>query len=254
MDCRHAGRDRQYGYPYRKTAEVWTKVCVAAAANSADYRDMRRLLALILVSALSASLLVAGPAASAATSSDDSVTAAAYNKKKCKKAKTKRAKKKYCKKKKPPTSPQTTTTPTTPTTTPTTPTTPTPPAGTQIVRDDAGFTNALVGSKLHKTSEGTYGYGEYTWNFCAGGSWSYRSYYYAGSTVESNDGGSYQVVEGYHAANDPNYFAGIIQVSTSNGSQYRWAVELRGGGGYMKTNTSSFEEGTFTRTVGGAVC
>ena len=214
---------------------------------------MRRLLALILVSALSASLLVAGPAASAATSSDDSVSAAAYNKKKCKKAKTKRAKKKYCKKKKrPPKAPQTTT-----------PTTPQPggsqpggsqPGGAQVVRDDAGFTNALVGSKLHKTSEGSYGYGEYTWNFCAGGSWSYRSYYYAGSTAESNDGGSYQVVEGYHAAADPNYFAGIVQVSTSNGSQYRFGVELRGNGGYLKTNTSSFEEGAFTRTVGGAVC
>lgn len=217
---------------------------------------MRRLLALILVSALSASLLVAGPAASAATSSGDSVSAAAYNKKKCKKAKTKRAKKKYCKKKKPPRAPQTQTgTGTGTTTTPTT-TTPgtTQPGGAQVVRDDAGFTNALVGSKLHKTSEGSYGYGEYTWNFCAGGSWSYRSYYYAGSTVESNDGGSYQVVEGYRAAADPNYFAGIIQVSTSNGSQYRFGVELRGNGGYMKTNTSSFEEGNFSRTVGGAVC
>ena len=217
---------------------------------------MRRLIALILVSALSASLLVAGPAASAATSSDDSVTAAAkYNKKKCKKAKTKRAKKKYCKKKKrrPPRAPQTTTPPTTPQPGASQPGA-SQPGGAQVVRDDAGFTNALVGSKLHKTSEGASGYGEYTWNFCAGGSWSYRSYYYAGSTVESNDGGSYQVVEGYHAAADPNYFAGIVQVSTSNGSQYRFGVELRGNGGYMKTNTSSFEEGTFTRTIGGAAC
>ena len=72
--------------------------------------------------------------------------------------------------------------------------------------------------------EGTYGYGEYTWNFCAGGAWSYRSYYYAGSTVESNNGG------------------------------YRFGVELRGGGGYMKTNAKDFEEGTFTRQVGAAVC
>ena len=193
--------------------------------------------------------------ASAATSTADSVTSAAYNKKKCKKAKTKKAKKKYCKKKKapkPPKPPQTTTTPTTPTTPTATPT-PTAP-GTQVVRDDAGFTNVLVGSKLNKTSEGTYGYGEYTYNFCAGGTWSYRSYYYAGSTVESNDGGSYQVVEGYHAANDPNYFAGIIQVSTSNGSQYRWGVELRGGAGYMKTNVKDFEEGNFSRTIGGAAC
>jgi hypothetical protein len=218
---------------------------------------MRRYLWFLIVFALLGSLVAAVPMAAA---SEGSVTSAAYNKKKCKKAKTKKAKKKYCKKKKAPRPPQqpgqgTTTTP--PTTTPTTPGTatgtPSDPQA-QIVRDDAGFTNALVGSKLHKTSEGTYGYGEYTWNFCAGGQWSYRSYYYAGSTVESNDGGSYQVVEGYHAAADPNYFAGVIQTTTSNGSQYRWAVELRGGGGYMKTNTSSFEEGTFTRTFGAAVC
>ena len=130
------------------------------------------------------------------------------------------------------------------------------PTGTQaqVVRDDAGFTNALVGSRLNKTSEGTYGYGEYTWNFCAGGRWAYRSYYYAGSTVESNDGGSYQVVEGYHAAADPNYFGGIIQVSTTNGSQYRFGVELRGAAGFMKTNAKDFEEGTFTRQFGAAVC
>ena len=217
---------------------------------------MRRYVCLLIAACL---LVTAVPAT--ASSSDGAVSPAAYNKKKCKKAKTKKQKKKYCKKKKPPRSPSTTTTtPTTPTTpstpttqNPTSPVTPTNPQQ-QVVRDDAGFTNALVGSKLHKTSEGTYGYGEYTWNFCAGGQWSYRSYYYAGSTVESNDGGSYQVVEGYHAATDPNYFAGIIQTTASNGSQYRWGVELRGGGGYIKTATSSFEEGTFTRTFGDAVC
>lgn len=201
---------------------------------------MRRLLCLLIVS-----LLAAGPAV--ANADAGGLKPAAYNKKKCKKAKTKKQKKKYCKKKAPAPTQTTTTTPTTGTGTPTDP-------QAQVVRDDAGFTSALVGSKLHKTSEGTYGYGEYTWNFCAGGQWSYRSYYYAGSTVESNDGGAYQVVEGYHAAADPNYFAGIIQVSTSNGSPYRFGVELRGGGGYMKTNTSSFEEGTFTRTFGDAVC
>jgi len=223
---------------------------------------MRRYLSFLIVFALLGSLVAAAPVAAA---SEGSVTSAAYNKKKCKKAKTKKAKKKYCKKKKRAgTSTQqpgtTTTTPGTTTPGATTPGATTPTTGTpsdpqaQVVRDDAGFTNALVGSKLHKTSEGSYGYGEYTWNFCAGGQWSYRSYYYAGSTVESNDGGSYQVVEGYHVAADPNYFAGIVQTTTSNGSQYRWGVELRGGGGYMKTNTSSFEEGTFTRTFGAAVC
>src|SRR5215207_7760080 len=218
---------------------------------------MRRYLSFLIVFALLGSLVAAAPVAAA---SEGSVTSAAYNKKKCKKAKTKKAKKKYCKKKKRAgTSTQqpgtTTTTPGTTTPGATTPTTGTPSdPQAQVVRDDAGFTNALVGSKLHKTSEGSYGYGEYTWNFCAGGQWSYRSYYYAGSTVESNDGGSYQVVEGYHVAADPNYFAGIVQTTTSNGSQYRWGVELRGGGGYMKTNTSSFEEGTFTRTFGAAVC
>jgi hypothetical protein len=218
---------------------------------------MRRHLCLLIVLALIGSLVVAGPAAAAAPP-DSSVTSAAYNKKKCKKAKTKRQKKKYCKKKKPPKNPQTQTGTGTGTGTGTQtgnpPLTP-PPPGVQIVRDDAGFTNALVGSKLHKVSEGTYGYGEYTWNFCAGGRWSYRSYYSInGSAPESNDGGSYQVIEGYHAANDPNYFAGIIQTSTSNGGQYRWGIELRGGQGYVKTNTSEFEEGTFTRTFGDAVC
>ena len=62
------------------------------------------------------------------------------------------------------------------------------------------------------------------------------------------------MVEGYHAANDPNYFAGVIQVSTKNGRQYRFGVELRGNAGYMKTGAKDFEEGNFTRTVGGAVC
>jgi hypothetical protein len=210
---------------------------------------MRRHLCLLIVLALLGSLVASAPATAAP---DGSLNSAAYNKKKCKKAKTKKQKKKYCKKKKRPE----TRTPTSNPGAPVTPAPGSPPAAdpNAVVRDDAGFANALAGSKLHKTSEGTYGYGEYTWNFCAGGQWSYRSYYYAGSTVESNDGGSYQVVEGYHAAADPNYFAGVVQVSTSNGSQYRWGVELRGGGGYMKTNTSSFEEGTFTRTFGGAVC
>src|SRR5215213_6341002 len=115
---------------------------------------MRRLLCLLIVS-----LLAAGPAVANAHAGD--VKPAAYNKKKCKKAKTKKQKKKYCKKKKPPRAPTTTTTtpttttPTAPTTqNPTSPVTPTNPQQ-QVVRDDAGFTNALVGSKLHKTSEGT---------------------------------------------------------------------------------------------------
>jgi len=203
---------------------------------------MPRLLAVVLAASL---LGTAAPAVAA----DGSVSPAAYNKKKCKKAKTKKQKKKYCKKKKPPKPPQNQTGTQTTTQTQT-------PSGTQtqVVRDDAGFTNALIGSRLNHTTEGTYGYGEYTWNFCAGGAWSYRSYYYAGSTVESNDGGSYQVVEGYHAAADPNYFGGIIQVSTTNGSQYRFGVELRGGAGFMKTNAKDFEEGTFTRQFGAAVC
>jgi hypothetical protein len=217
---------------------------------------MRRHLCFLIVFALLGSLVAAAPSA-AASSSDGSVTSAAYNKKKCKKAKTKRQKKKYCKKKKPPRTPQTQTGTGTGTGTGTqtgSPPVSQAPPGAQIVRDDAGFTNALAGSRLHKVSEGTYGYGEYTWHFCANGRWSYRSYYYAGGTVESNDGGGYQVVEGYHAANDPNYFAGIIQVGTTSGGQYRFGVELRGGGGYVKTNTKDFEEGTFTRTFGDAVC
>jgi hypothetical protein len=216
---------------------------------------MLRLVAVLLAASL---LVTAAPAVAA----DGSVSPAAYNKKKCKKAKTKKQKKKYCKKKKPPqnqtgsgtgTQGQTQTQTGTGTGTQTQTGTPSDPQA-QVVRDDAGFTNALVGSRLNKVSEGTYGYGEYTWNFCAGAAWSYRSYYYAGSTVESNDGGSYQVVEGYHAAADPNYFAGIIQVSTTNGSQYRFGVELRGGAGFMKTNAKDFEEGTFTRQFGAAVC
>lgn len=216
---------------------------------------MLRLVAVVLAASL---LVTAAPAVAA----DGTVSPAAYNKKKCKKAKTKKQKKKYCKKKRPPqTQGQTQTQTGTQTQTQGTPAQGTPtqtetPSGTQtqVVRDDAGFTNALVGSRLNKTTEGTYGYGEYTWNFCAGGAWSYRSYYYAGSTVESNDGGSYQVVEGYHAAADPNYFGGIIQVSTTNGSQYRFGVELRGGAGFMKTNARDFEEGTFNRQFGAAVC
>jgi len=142
---------------------------------------MRRLLFLCLI----ACLLVTGPAAVAQASADGLLSAAAYNKKKCKKAKTKKQKKKYCTKKKPGRNDGGDPPPPPP---------PPPPPGdpNAVVRDDAGFTNALVGSKLNKTSEGSYGYGEYTWNFCAGGAWSYRSYYYAGSTAESNDGGSYQ--------------------------------------------------------------
>lgn len=229
---------------------------------------MRRHLVLLLVLALTASLAPSG--AAAAGPPDGQVNAAKYNKKKCKKAKTKKAKKKYCKKKKrkrgdsrggtstpapapappapaPPAPAPGATTPGT-----TTPGTTTP--GNQLVRDDAGFTSALAGSRLHKASQGNVGYGEYTWNFCAGGQWSYRSYYYAGSTVESNDGGSWQVSEGYRAASDPTYLGGLVVLTTSEGHQHRFGVEVRGAESYVKTNLSSFEEGAFSRMVGGAAC
>jgi hypothetical protein len=224
---------------------------------------MRRFLCLLIVIALSAPLLIAAPTAIA--SPDGSVAAAAYNKKKCKKAKTKRQKKRYCKKKAPQqqgpaqgTNGNGTTTGTAPGATPVTGTpasgTPSDP-GAQVVRDDAGFTNAFVGSHFRKYSEGTYGYGEYNWDFCPGDRWLYRSYYsVGGSAPESNTSGSYAIEQGYHAAADPNYFAGIVLFTDPAGKQYRFGFEIKGSQGYIKTNHKDFEQGTYSVTSGGAQC
>jgi hypothetical protein len=223
---------------------------------------MRRYLCLLIVSALSASLLVAAPAAVA--SPDGSAGAAAYNKKKCRKAKTKRAKKKYCKKKQAPQTGTGTQTQTgtgtqtqtgTGTQTGTATGTPTDP-NAQVVRDDAGFTNAFVGSHFRKYSEGTYGYGEYNWDFCQGGSWLYKSYYSVagGGAPESNNSGSYTVEAGYHAAADPSYYGGTVLFTDSAGKQYRFGIEVRGSQGYVKTNHKDFEQGTYSVTPGAAQC
>jgi hypothetical protein len=119
------------------------------------------------------------------------------------------------------------------------------------VRDDAGFRNAFLGSHFRKYSEGTYGYGEYNWDFCQSSQFTYRSYYYAGSTVESNNSGTFTIESGYHAANDPNYYGGIVIFTTSSGAQYRFGIEIRGSQGYIKTNSKDFEEGAYSVTPAG---
>jgi hypothetical protein len=125
-----------------------------------------------------------------------------------------------------------------------------PPA--QPVRDDAGFTAALSDNSLRKYEEGSYGYGRYAYNFFSDGQFLYCSYYYAGSTVESNSAGTWQVLEGYRDSADPNYFGGAVRVTLSNGSFQNFGVEVRGNQGYVVLpqgqSSSSWTTGTFARS------
>lgn len=132
----------------------------------------------------------------------------------------------------------------------------TPPAPTQgFTRDDAGFTQALSGNRLHKYEEGSSGFGDYAYNFFPDGSFGYCSTYTVnGQSAQGHRSGSWQVVEGYVNPNQPGHHGGVVQLNVSDGSAVRIALEVLGGQGLVEAGNASdtFAEGNFTRTQGGA--
>jgi hypothetical protein len=170
-----------------------------------------------------------------------------WNKKRCKcPAKYKRVKKgkRYrCKKKAATTQPVTTTPPANTA----------PPAGAQLQRDDAAFESALSSTMLRRYEEGTYGYGRYAYNYLPDHQFLYCSYYYAGSTVESNHAGTWQVVEGYTVPGYPGYTAGKIHIVGSD-FDVVMAVEMYNDKSNVATGnaSSTFTQGAFGRYAGQA--
>ena len=130
------------------------------------------------------------------------------------------------------------------------PTTPT----VQPQRDDAAFDAALSGTLLRRYEEGTYGYGRYAYNFLPNHQLLYCSYYYAGSTVEANKVGTWEVAEGYTAPGYPGYTIGAVRIVGSD-FDVRMAVEMYNNQSNVETGNASnvFTRGAFSRTVGGAV-
>ena len=124
----------------------------------------------------------------------------------------------------------------------------------QPVRDDAAFDAALSGTMLRRYEEGTYGYGRYAYNFLPSHQLLYCSYYYAGSPVEANRVGTWQVKEGYTATGVPGYSIGTIHIVGSD-FDATIGVEQLGAKSNVKTGNVSnvFTEGAFTRAAGGAV-
>jgi hypothetical protein len=258
----------------------------APSASRAHDGRMRRLGLLIL--ALSIAALALPSASSGLTFSqskcDKAKTSkakkkycgnASYDKKKCKKAKTSKAKKKYCVKRSAFTTPDTggqqqtgTTNPggtnpgggnTNPgggptTTDPGTGTTVQPPSGGKLVRDDAQFAAGLAGYNFHRYEEGSVGYGEYNVNFCPGNYFVYRSYYSInGSAPESNDAGSYSVIEGYTVDTQPGTWLGVVDFALSSGKVVRTVVAYRGTEAQIKsTDDNSIASGIYSGTPGGA--
>ena len=129
-----------------------------------------------------------------------------------------------------------------------------PPADAQPVRDDAAFEAALNSTLLRKYEEGSYGYGRYAYNFLGDHQLLYCSYYYAGSTVEANKVGTWQVVQGYTVPGYPGYTAGQVRIVGSDFNVVM-AVEMYGNRSNVATGNASgtFTEGAFSRAVGGAV-
>jgi hypothetical protein len=130
----------------------------------------------------------------------------------------------------------------------------TPPATVQTQRDDAAFRDALNGTRLRRYEEGSYGYGRYAYNFLPNGQFLYCSYYYAGSTVEANRGGTWEVVEGHVAPAYPGYTIGVVRIAGPD-FDARIGVEMYNEQSNVESGnvSSTFTEGAFTRTIGGAV-
>jgi hypothetical protein len=131
---------------------------------------------------------------------------------------------------------------------------PQPPPGAQPVRDDAGFEAALNSTLLRKFEEGSYGYGRYAYNFLGDHQFLYCSYYYAGSTVESNKVGTWQVAEGYTLPSHPGYAIGAVRLTGSD-FDVRIGVEVYNNQSNVESGNVSgtFTEGAFSRAIGGAV-
>jgi hypothetical protein len=128
------------------------------------------------------------------------------------------------------------------------------PAQPQPVRDDAAFDAALSGTRLGRYEEGTYGYGRYAYNFLPNHQLLYCSYYYAGSTVEANRVGTWQVKEGYTATGVPGYTIGSIHIVGSDFDAVIGVEQLGTKSNVQTGNVSNvFTQGAFTRAAGGAV-
>lgn len=138
----------------------------------------------------------------------------------------------------------------------TTPGATTPPGSTEsFTRDDAGFAQALNGTRLHKYEEGSTGFGDYAYNFFAGGSFGYCSTYTVnGQSAQGHQSGNWQVVEGYSNPSVAGHYGGVVQLNLTDGSAYRIGVEVLGGQGLVEAGSASstFAEGSFSRTEGGA--
>ena len=128
------------------------------------------------------------------------------------------------------------------------------PPQAQPVRDDAGFEAALNSTLLRKYEEGTYGYGRYAYNFLCDHQFLYCSYYYAGSTVEANKVGTWQVAEGYTVPGYPGYAIGAVRLTGSD-FDVRIGVEVYNNQSNVESGnvSNTFTEGAFTRVIGGAV-
>jgi hypothetical protein len=130
---------------------------------------------------------------------------------------------------------------------------PAPPAGVQPQRDDAAFEAALSSTMLRRYEEGSYGYGRYAYNFLSDHQLLYCSYYYAGSTVESNRVGTWQVTEGYTVPGYPGYTAGKIHIVGSD-FDVTMAAEMYNDKSNVATGNASnvFTQGAFGRNPGAA--
>lgn len=132
----------------------------------------------------------------------------------------------------------------------------TPPGTAQgFTRDDAGFSQALTGNRLHKYEEGSSGFGDYAYNFFADGSFGYCSTYTInGQSAQGHRSGNWQVVEGYANPSQPGHYGGLVRLNLSDGSAVQIAVEVLGAQGGVEAGDASqtFAEGAFTRTEGGA--
>ena len=72
--------------------------------------------------------------------------------------------------------------------------------------------------------------------------------------MESNEVGTWQVMEGYTVPGYPGYTAGKVRI-TGSGFDVAMAVEMYGNRSNVATGnaSSTFTEGAFSRAIGGAV-
>ncbi len=125
----------------------------------------------------------------------------------------------------------------------------------EAVQDDAAFAAAVKGTMLRSYVEGSSGYGRHAYNFLPDGQFLYCSYYFAaGQTVEANQAGRWEVTLGYKAPGVAGYTAGKIHL-TGQGFDVVMAAEMLDAKAGVATGNmaGTFQEGTFTRAIGGAV-